>query len=110
MSIIEKAMNKLRAAPLQRRGTETNDPKVVNHPAATQRPQVKAPIAQDQPTTKPPPRREPARQLPVAHLQPGGLITSHALAPQVAEEYRWIKRSLLANAFGKGAVQVERGN
>jgi receptor protein-tyrosine kinase len=38
------------------------------------------------------------------------VAASEQLTPQIAEEFRRIKRPLLANAFGKGALQVDRGN
>ena len=48
--------------------------------------------------------------LPVARLKADSPVASNETTQQVAEEYRRIKRPLLANASGKGALKVERGN
>lgn len=39
-----------------------------------------------------------------------GMITPDAEKSQIAEEFRIIKRPLIANAFGQGAVRVKNGN
>lgn len=39
-----------------------------------------------------------------------GYICPDDMASQIAEEYRIIKRPILLNAFGKGAVPIENGN
>ncbi len=44
------------------------------------------------------------------HLQNEGYITPDTLDSVKAEEFRIIKRPILQNAFGKGAVPVENGN
>jgi len=49
-------------------------------------------------------------QLDFNALQESGYITSGNDNTQFAEEYRLIKRPLLANAFGKGAAPVDMGN
>jgi len=40
----------------------------------------------------------------------GGFLVPSEERSSIAEEYRQIKRPLLMNAFGKGAVPIERGN
>lgn len=109
MSIIEKAMKRLNGSTAQRQRRPDEPPKVVDHPAAAkaswsaQLPTHKTttPTAAEQKSTL-----QPAR----ARLQTEGLLASDAFTPEVIEEFRRIKRPLLANAFGKGAVKVERGN
>ncbi len=49
-------------------------------------------------------------QLDFDALSESGYITSGNDNTQFAEEYRLIKRPLLANAFGKGAAPVDMGN
>jgi len=49
-------------------------------------------------------------QLDFDALRESGYITTENENTQFAEEYRLIKRPLLANAFGKGAAPVEMGN
>jgi len=43
-------------------------------------------------------------------LAKAGVITPDAPRSQLADEFRVIKRPLLANALGKSAIRVERGN
>jgi len=49
-------------------------------------------------------------QLDKAYLKENGFLTKDDLNTKKAEEYRVIKRALLNNAWGKGAVSVEKGN
>lgn len=56
-----------------------------------------------------------ASDRPVCHfdidaLREAGYLTSAEENTQFAEEYRLIKRPLLANAFGKGAAEINHGN
>jgi Mrp family chromosome partitioning ATPase len=44
------------------------------------------------------------------HLKKGGYLTPSEHYTALAEEYRLIKRHILANAFGKGAAPVDKGN
>ena len=46
----------------------------------------------------------------IARLHVDEVVAGENLTPQIAEEFRRIKRPLLANAYGKGALQVDRGN
>jgi receptor protein-tyrosine kinase len=66
------------------------------------------PAAPPAPTAE---RRE-SRQvaLDLAKAAKAGLITPDAPRSQLADEFRVIKRPLLANALGKSAGRVERGN
>ncbi|MCG5494780.1 XrtA-associated tyrosine autokinase [Ectothiorhodospira variabilis] len=49
-------------------------------------------------------------ELNLAHLREQGFVTAGSERTQVAEEFRMIKRPLLANAFGRGADLVDQGN
>lgn len=49
-------------------------------------------------------------ELDLVHLHAKGMVTPAAPRSQIAEEFRMIKRPLLANARGKGATPVENGN
>ncbi len=44
------------------------------------------------------------------YLKEHGFLTEDDLNTKQAEEYRVIKRPLLMNAFGKGAVSIDKGN
>jgi receptor protein-tyrosine kinase len=46
----------------------------------------------------------------LARVAKAGVITPDAPRSQLADEFRVVKRPLLANAFGKSAVRIERGN
>jgi protein-tyrosine kinase len=46
----------------------------------------------------------------LARIAKSGIITPDAPRSQLADEFRVVKRPLLANAFGKSAGRVERGN
>lgn len=50
------------------------------------------------------------RHLDKDYLKENGFLTDDDLSTNKAEEYRIIKRPLLMNAFGKGAVSVDKGN
>jgi protein-tyrosine kinase len=43
-------------------------------------------------------------------LATSGLISPDAPRSQIADQYRVIKRPLIANAMGKGAAPIKRGN
>ncbi len=84
---------------------------VVEHPAAQAKPSLplgtpapEAPVS----TASVPQTRPPGAPRPRARLSE--LLISEQVSPAVVEEFRRIKRPLLANAFGKGAVKVDRGN
>jgi protein-tyrosine kinase len=49
-------------------------------------------------------------ELDMTALAVGGLITPDAPRSQIADQYRVIKRPLIANAMGKGAAPIRRGN
>ncbi|MFW2456189.1 MAG: chromosome partitioning ATPase, partial [Methyloversatilis discipulorum] len=49
-------------------------------------------------------------ELDLARLDMMGLVVPSAPRSQIAEEFRVIKRPILANAHGKGAAPVDNGN
>jgi len=56
-------------------------------------------------------KRESRRvMLDLAKIAKAGVITPDAPRSQLADEFRVVKRPLLANALGKSAIRVERGN
>lgn len=114
MSIIEKAMQKLNGGrPQPRRRTTTPATKIVDHPASQRvagqpneaaqmpRPPISSQLTSANKSTS-------AHRITRLHVEDA--VASEQLTPQIAEEFRRIKRPLLANAFGKGALQVDRGN
>lgn len=52
----------------------------------------------------------PVHNLMIGELSRLGFLTPATERGKFSEEYRTLKRPLLKNAFGKGAVPVERGN
>lgn len=54
--------------------------------------------------------RPPILELDFERLREASIVPPADLAPHLADEFRRIKRPLLANAFGKGVVPVEHGN
>ncbi len=56
------------------------------------------------------PADTPVLELDFAALRAKGYLTPESTTSVEAEEYRRLKRPVLANAFGKGPVPVERGN
>lgn len=118
MSIIEKAVDKLGKSPEQRIPQE---PVVQAEPAAVpEAALIKKAIerATGQSTAKPAPppvavaEKISSHQLVINNhkLKQMGMISIDGERSQIAEEYRLIKRPLLMNAFGQGAVPVKNGN
>jgi len=103
MSIIEKAMHAV-SAPVSKAnaykdswGAQSGTPSLG---AEVQR----NPLQQALANTK------SALTIDYAYLRRRGVIASEHMASRVNDEFRRIKRPLLANATGKGAHAVERGN
>lgn len=46
----------------------------------------------------------------LAHLSARGFVTPHAPRSALADQYRVVKRPLIANATGKGAAPIDNGN
>ena len=115
MSIIENALNKLGAKSTPEAPSPVTEPVNLVEQAAAK---AKAVAAQTSPSPAPAPSTTPypaaddqvSRQVHIdlALLRARGLLTSDDERSQVAEEYRLIKRPILANAFG--ANPVRKGN
>lgn len=122
MSIIEQAIERM--GQLKRAGVDIGtEPEEAAAPAAVQPlaavPAAAAPVVA---TPEPKPANEPVvvRNVPdassryveldLARLDSIGLVVPSAPRSQIAEEFRVIKRPILANAHGKGAAPVDNGN
>jgi len=80
-------------------------------PAAEARPApISKPAVVDAPAAvaKPRPVVAPVR-IPIESLRARGFVTPDASPTAISQEFRVIKRPLLANAFGRGAPMVENG-
>ncbi|GHC68816.1 hypothetical protein GCM10007320_01560 [Pseudorhodoferax aquiterrae] len=103
-SLIEQASRRLE----QLRQAGVAVPEIVaNTPAAAAAPVVPEPVA-------PPPARPAvvSRQveLDLDALTAAGFVSPNAPRSQIADQYRVIKRPLIANAMGKGSTPVANGN
>lgn len=69
-------------------------------------------VADAAPPTSPPPPVAKSRhvELDMHKLAASGLIRPDAPRSQLADEFRVIKRPLIANAMGKGAAPIKNGN
>lgn len=115
MSIIEEAARRLEE--LRRAGVETGEdpaPAAAAQPAAV----VPAPVseaAQRSPRLRPQPAQSPADNSRLVHIDMAGIKARGIVTPsdprsQVADEFRVIKRPLIANAKGKGAAPIPNPN
>lgn len=94
MSLVEKAIRKLQeSAP---RGV-----------APGQAPLSRADVPAPPP---PPPTNIPVLSIDRGALRAAGLLPPEPEERQLAQQYRLIKRPLIANAFGRGAAQVPNGH
>ena len=76
--------------------------------SASKKPAVEPPAPPPAPEAE---KRESRRvTIDLAKIAKAGVITPDAPRSQLADEFRVIKRPLLANALGKSAVRVDRGN
>jgi receptor protein-tyrosine kinase len=113
VSIVEKAMEKL---------GRTVDAPAAEHPEPvstvtpiTARARGLEHAREETPQRAAPPRRGLGPVTPAIHLDPArlrslGLMPPEDTAGRIADEYRRIKRPLLAGAFGKGAARLPHGN
>lgn len=114
MSIIEQAAERLEQ--LRKAGIEvpviTPGSAQPEGAAAAGAPGAAAPVdAQQAAPSAGAPRKQSRRvALDLERLQAAGLVTPASSNSKIAGEMRVIKRPLLANAQGKGAPKVERGN
>lgn len=111
MSIIEKAMRRRGSLQASERLSPNVIRKVIRQHPANGEGLEKGTVVLRKPTAVTSTRDEkPSHRLPAAHLQADSTIISNKPTPQTAEEYRQVKRPLLASAFGRGAPQVQRGS
>lgn len=96
MSIVEKAVDKLKESKSGRPG----------HAPGHEPPEFRTTTTED---ARPGPAAEPLR-LDLNRLRASGALAPPSMETQVKDEYRRIKRPLLANVSGRGAVAVENGN
>jgi len=120
MSIIEKAANKLGVVPDAASPPQPVSPaseSMIEGALNKQRNQapenlVAAPLE----AIQPPPQNPVAvgnsqfQSINLARLHRMGVVAPDAEKSQIAEEFRIIKRPLIANAFGQGAARVKNGN
>lgn len=99
MSLIEKAVQRL--DQLKQAGVLTEE-------GATVAPVAPAPIAPPDKVSAERPRCEV--EIDLARLAAKGLVSPEEPNNQIAEQYRIIKRPLLRNAEGRGAVPIKNGN
>jgi len=117
MSLIEQAAKRLEQ--LRQAGVEIpdeieigrKDPIVQARNAADPVPREMPPVSA-QPTVKvdQPPVQSRRVDLDLDAVSAAGIISPHAPRSQIADEYRVIKRPLIANAMGKGAAPIVNGN
>lgn len=117
MSIIEQAIERM--AHLKKAGVDIGEdapdaaPEAVQAaPAVTPVAAVAEPVVQPVAADKNPATNDSSRyvELDLARLDAMGLVVPSAPRSQIAEEFRVIKRPILANAHGKGAAPVDNGN
>lgn len=124
MSIIEKAAGKIGTGAPRPPSGETGRPQeasMIESALAKQREKAAAPLVatpvepvrdvrlEDEAR----PREEGSSQVQsinLARLHRMGVVAPDAEKSQIAEEFRIIKRPLIANAFGQGAARVRNGN
>lgn len=124
MSIIEKAAGKIGTGAPRPPSGETGrsqDASMIESALAKQREKAAAPLVatpvepvrdvrlEDEAR----PREEGSSQVQsinLARLHRMGVVAPDAEKSQIAEEFRIIKRPLIANAFGQGAARVKNGN
>lgn len=111
-SLIEKAAQRLEQ--LSQAGVEMAPPEAAAAPAPTPA-TAAAPAAVQPPAVRPATVAEPERtsrsvRLDVESLAINGYVTPNAPRAAIADQFRVIKRPLLANATGKGAAPVPNGN
>lgn len=117
MSLIEQAAKRLEQ--LRQAGVELPEDEVKSSPVTIQpTASVKqsAPKEQPAPQAKQPQATQP-QSTPVKRIElnleaiaASGLLVPHAMRSQLADEFRVIKRPLIANAMGKGGVPISNGN
>ncbi|QHE85911.1 XrtA-associated tyrosine autokinase [Hydrogenophaga sp. BPS33] len=104
-SLIEKAAQRLE----QLRQAGADVPPAADAPATAAKAAAPA-AAPSVPPSEPPKTVSKTVRLDLAALTELGFVTSNAPRAVIADQYRVIKRPLIANATGKGASAVAHGN
>lgn len=102
MSIVEKAVDKLRESNTGQRRAEADEPA---KPAASGGERATNGIEDTSGDL-----RSGELHVVFDRLRAQGVLPAESMAGQVRDEYRRIKRPLLANVTGRGAIAVEHGN
>jgi receptor protein-tyrosine kinase len=123
MSIIEKAAGKLGGgvaqppAPAESANAHARDASLIEHALDKQRASepagfVATPVEPvfSAPDTEQAEGGSRVQSINLARLHRMGVVSPDAEKSQIAEEFRIIKRPLIANAFGQGAARVKNGN
>ena len=112
MSLIEQAAKRLEQ--LRQAGVELPEDDIKPTPVSIQ-PSVTA--KQSAPKEQPAPQAAQPQAAPVKRIElnleaiaASGLLVPHAMRSQLADEFRVIKRPLIANAMGKSGVPINNGN
>lgn len=106
-SLIEKAA--LRLEQLRQAGADVPPAAPTVSPSPSPARAAAAPVSPPEPAAAPEPVSR-AVQLDLATLLAKGFVTPSASRSAIADQFRVIKRPLLANATGKGAAPVPNGN
>lgn len=114
MSIVEKAVDKLKTA---RSGAPVPEPRPMLEPQPfpQARRDVRSPTEEAHRITRPQPAVLPQQgSVAPVHvdfdaLRTAGMYPPEENVPHIADQYRRIKRPLLANITGKGSAKVEKG-
>jgi exopolysaccharide/PEP-CTERM locus tyrosine autokinase len=101
MGLIEQAAKRLQE--LRRAGVEV--PESAEKPVG-----IHAVNPRGAPSPTPGARRPPPLQLNLAKLASEGFVTPDLSGSKIADEFRVIKRPLIANASGKGSSPIRNGN
>jgi exopolysaccharide/PEP-CTERM locus tyrosine autokinase len=112
MSLIEQAAKRLEQ--LRQAGVELPEDEVKPTPVS-----IQPPVTAKQSTPKEQlaaqaaqPQAAPVKrtELNLEAIAASGLLVPHAMRSQLADEFRVIKRPLIANAMGKGGAPINNGN
>lgn len=108
MSIIEKAVNKV--APKEMAAMPEKDISPIER-ALDKEPAFSEPLRESALGTPVENRQDSQQQsIRLGRLKRIGMITPDNECSRLAEEFRLIKRPLLANAFGQGGAPLDKGN
>jgi exopolysaccharide/PEP-CTERM locus tyrosine autokinase len=112
MSLIEQAAKRLEQ--LRQAGVELPEDEVKPIPVSIQPPVT---AKQSAPKEQPAPQVAQPQAAPIKRIElnleaiaASGLLVPHAMRSQLADEFRVIKRPLIANAMGKSGVPINNGN